>query len=127
MDPTSFQCNWKCGYCVVATHGSGAYKTYFENNWDITSVETVDANAIQLNLYPNPTVANATLTFDNTKAEEIQVSVLNASGQMVSIQKHAAHLGTNEINISMSHLSQGMYYVRMVNSEGSFTKAISKQ
>ncbi|MFT5876208.1 MAG: hypothetical protein ACJA2N_001636 [Salibacteraceae bacterium] len=115
------------GFCVVATHGAGAYKTYFENNWDITSVETVSTQSIELNIYPNPTVSNTQLVFNNAGNEDVQVSILNTAGQLVGNQNHTTTPGKNEVNVDLSHLSNGVYYISLKTGNGQFTKSISKQ
>ena len=113
--------------CVIATHGAGAYKTYFENNWDITSVETVDANSLNISVFPNPTANYFTMKFDSPGNEKVQVRVLNSTGQVVRSQFITTLLGANETQVDISNLSSGMYYATLYTNQGNFTKAINKQ
>ena len=115
------------GFCVVGTHGAGAFKTYFENNWDITSVETIDANSLNISVYPNPVINTATLTFDSKGNDQIQANVLNGNGQVVQIQNLQTVSGVNKIVFDLSSLPNGVYYLSLQTEDGQFTKSIIKQ
>ncbi len=115
------------GFCVVATHGAGAYKTYFENNWDLTSVENIEANDVDMKVYPNPTVATAELSFENAGNENVRVNVLNALGKVVEIQHLQTTAGQNTVSLDLTAYSEGMYFVTIITKDGSYTKAVLKQ
>lgn len=115
------------GFCVVGTHGAGAYKTYFENNWDITSIEKIDDKSLNIKLFPNPTVSNVELNFDNSGNENVRVNVLNAAGKVVVVNQIQTVSGTNTLSINLNGLAQGMYYVTLYTTAGNFTKSVMKQ
>lgn len=115
------------GFCVISTHGAGAFKTYFTNNWDITNIETIDANTLNISVYPNPIVELATLKFDNPGNEKVQVRILNGTGQVVRSQFITTSNGMNEAQLDVADLTQGMYFVTLYTQQGNFTKTLVKQ
>ncbi|MGB0806591.1 MAG: T9SS type A sorting domain-containing protein [Salibacteraceae bacterium] len=115
------------GFCVVGTHGAGAFKTYFSNNWDITAIETIDAEELKINIYPNPVVSTATLSFENPGNEKVQVRVLNGAGQVLHSHYLTTSNGQNQTEINVSEYTQGIYYITLYTNQGNFTKTFIKQ
>ncbi len=115
------------GFCVIGTHGMGAFKTYFENNWDITSVENAETNSLQLNWYPNPMVNELNVSFVLPQEEQVQVDLLNVNGQVIQSQYINATAGNNVHSINASGMASGTYFATIRTKSGSFTKAIIKE
>ena len=110
------------GFCVVSTHGAGAYKTYFKNNFDITSVNNVEVNKMKLIAYPNPVQEQLSVEFVLDQPEGVQVSLMNVNGQVIQTQNMFAVSGKNLVSVNTSNLSTGMYYITIKGTFGSFTK-----
>lgn len=93
----------------------GASTTYVGESWTITEVE----------LFPNPTTSNVTLT-GATLSSEISYVVLNAMGQ--AVQKGTIHSENQQFHhtINLESLSAGFYFIRVSDDKSSFTKKISK-
>ena len=115
------------GFCVVVTHGAGAYKTYFENNYDITSVENVAVDKLKIVAYPNPVINTVNMQFTLEYPEQIRLDIMNSNGQVVKTQFESASIGNNTSTINLSELASGIYYVSLRSKSGDFTKAIVKQ
>ena len=115
------------GFCVVGTHGAGAYKTYFENNWAITSVASVETDILNIKLYPNPAVSYVDLELSLQKAESITIQLLNNAGQVVHTKTEFGTSGQNTFTIDLSNFANGLYYVSISSTEGKFTKTLLKQ
>lgn len=115
------------GFCVVSTHGAGAYKTYFENNFDITSVNNVKVNKVKMEAYPNPVREQLHLKFELDQPEKVRVDLMNVNGQVIQSQSKFANKGENLVNVNTNSLSTGMYYITIRGTFGSFTKQIVKQ
>ena len=76
-----------------------------------------------VSLYPNPTNENAKLFVDVAQNSTIEVTVMNANGQvMQTVGTKYAEVGTHEFTINASNFAAGMYYA-MVNT-GSAVKTI---
>ncbi len=115
------------GFCVIGTHGAGAYKTYFDNNWDLTSVSKIDDQELQIKVFPNPTVSDVQISFNNIGNENIRINVLNATGKVVAIQNLLTVNGSNTTSINLDAFSQGTYYITIITQGGTFTKSVIKQ
>lgn len=75
----------------------------------------VGENGAEVAVYPNPVIDRLFV-----KAENLQVvEVFNPMGQLV--------LSSNEAEIDLQQLSEGVYLVRIVSGEGMITKCIVKQ
>jgi hypothetical protein len=115
------------GFCVIGTHGMGAFKTYFENNWDITSVENAQTNSLQLNWYPNPVINELNVSFVLTQEEQVQIDILNVNGQIIQTQYVNATTGNNVHSLNASGMASGTYFATIRTKSGNFTKAIIKE
>ncbi len=115
------------GFCVVATHGAGAYKTYFENNYDITSVENVSIDKLKIVAYPNPVINSVNIEFVLDQTEQIRLDIMNSNGQVVKTQFANSSNGKNTSIIDLSEFTSGVYYVTLRSKSGDFTIAIIKQ
>ncbi len=115
------------GFCVVVTHGAGAYKTFFENNYDITSVENVAVDKLKIVAYPNPVISAVNMQFTLEYPEQIRLDIMNSNGQVVKTHFESASIGNNTSTINLSELASGIYYVSLRSKSGDFTKAIVKQ
>jgi hypothetical protein len=76
-------------------------------------------NAIEV--YPNPAQNDATVRITSVKEGESTVSMLNALGQVMLQQKATIELGGNDIHFDTRNLSSGLYYVVVVDKDGSST------
>lgn len=77
-------------------------------------------NEIGLTLFPNPTNnKNATLQFNLTKTQSVEVAILNQLGQkVVTIFSGTLASGSNRFEIDTHKLSKGIYFVNMnINSQ----------
>ncbi len=77
-------------------------------------------------LYPNPATKTTSLDFELTQNSDVKVSVLNISGQEVATT-NAGNLfaGKNTVDVDVSALSKGVYYVQLVTEFGTFTKPLT--
>tara|TARA_R110002050_G_scaffold109799_1_gene221395 strand:- start:125737 stop:128424 length:2688 start_codon:yes stop_codon:yes gene_type:complete len=115
------------GFFVVGTHGAGAYKTYFENNYDITSVNDVVTDKLKINIYPNPVVSQLSIDFSLSQSETVTLDVLNNRGQIIQTKNSNGVTGSNIAQMDLSTLANGAYYLSIRSSEGQFTKSFVKQ
>jgi PKD repeat protein len=73
-----------------------------------------NAEALSLNVYPNPTQGLTNLSFVSDKPSVISVNVYDMVGKLV-LPSYNGKVGTGNqnININMSQLSVGMYLIRL--------------
>jgi hypothetical protein len=75
-------------------------------------------------LYPSPAKDLVTLEF-NTEQQPFTIEVYTTSGQQLLIQRYSPDPGIIEsvaVPIDVSHFKSGLYFVKLSNSSGVFTK-----
>lgn len=81
----------------------------------------------QINLYPNPNNTDQLmLSFTNEKALEINtiISIYNSFGQLKSQQSINTEKGINILNIDISDIAAGVYFVTLKNNNTQITKKL---
>ncbi|MBL4625306.1 MAG: T9SS type A sorting domain-containing protein [Flavobacteriales bacterium] len=95
------------------------YQVAFNDSSQLSSAVIVEQIVDELNydfaLFPNPTRANATLLLGDELSGEIQVTVFNQMGQVVSNEMLSP--GTNKALIDLDNRPSGVYFVQ-INSGG---------
>jgi hypothetical protein len=85
---------------------------------DGVSVAELNNNFSQIAVYPNPAQDNATISFSLQHQAEVNISVVDAMGRIVSVAANRKFdQGINKVEINTSALSSGIYNV-MIQSEG---------
>ncbi len=84
-------------------------------------------NATQLNIYPNPSKGEFNLVMDGYADQTVNIQVVNLLGE-VMYSKDVSGLNNKDMReINLSHLADGIYYVRVSSGEYSNIKQIVKQ
>ena len=73
------------------------------------------STAGNMDIYPNPSKANTTLTFDNPNSAAHTLEILNVTGQIV--RNYAAQTGS-QFEIQRGAMPSGMYFARVKNTLG---------
>jgi hypothetical protein len=90
---------------------------------DISGVHENSAVMSSVEVYPNPTNDNANISVNIQKAQEVTVSVYNATGALISSETKNLSAGTSIINLDVKNQPAGIYFVNI--TEG--TSLISKK
>jgi PKD repeat protein len=69
-------------------------------------------------LYPNPTNAETTISFNSQTAQEANVKMINALGQIVSDNMFNTEAGFNQIELGTAELNNGLYNVMIETENG---------
>jgi hypothetical protein len=95
------------------------------------SVSTQDINAsnVKVQLFPNPVVDQATITFNLSHSGNLKLSILNASGQKILEIEHAeSGIGQQSFNINLAELASGIYFIAgEIDNSPLFTQQLVKQ
>jgi len=78
------------------------------------SIAQYQPHAFQLSAAPNPTHNTLHLQYVTKEESPIQVSILNAMGQLMMEQKANPRSGQNELPLNVSALAAGQYFIRLV-------------
>jgi len=77
-------------------------------------------------MFPNPATDITSINFELTSGSDVQVSVLNVSGQEVAATAAGTlNAGENTVDVDVSSLSKGVYYVQLITDFGTFTKPLT--
>lgn len=82
-----------------------------------SSIETAALNK-QFIVMPNPVKDVASLQFYAEKAFAYNIEISNIHGKILQVQKGSATAGTNTQRINVQGLSQGQYFVTLINDRG---------
>lgn len=85
-----------------------------------------NANKNDFSLTPNPAKDQVSLKFNPSNSNQTEVIVFNAVGQMVYENKHVDAQLSN-LNISVSDLEKGVYFVQVIQNNKTFTQKLVVQ
>lgn len=66
-----------------------------------------------LQIYPNPTALQLTLSTETSAQQEMMVRLMDNSGRMVVEQNWLINPGQNQLNISLHEEPDGIYYLQL--------------
>jgi hypothetical protein len=102
--------------------GSGRF--YLNAMANTTGVEDVNKSEKSWLVYPNPVNADGEINIANPKGLATNVTIVNALGGLVHVQEIEANELGAKINLSTLHLSTGIYYIHMLNSNHKITERL---
>ena len=109
------------GGALYVTHTSG-------HNIDITlyptSVATIAANHISMQLYPNPAAGIVNIKYTASQPELVRIEVSDMTGKKVKELNTTAHIADNSDEINISDLGAGIYTVRLISQDGENVKKL---
>lgn len=106
---------WEGMTIYAGTHGRGYFKT--ENL--LTKTRKVSKKSVAtVSIYPNPTADKVTTTFDSKVTGTSMYAVLSINGQMVLNGEVSSVIGENRLNLNMSTLKNGYYFIRITSADG---------
>jgi hypothetical protein len=76
-----------------------------------------------INVYPNPTSGQLTITANLPAAERVTMTITNALGQTVATVSNG-NLGQNSFTVDLSSQSAGMYMLNIITAHDKVTKQI---
>ncbi|MCI4668743.1 MAG: T9SS type A sorting domain-containing protein [Bacteroidia bacterium] len=69
-------------------------------------------------VYPNPAIDHATVSFEMSEGELVEVRVLDLLGKAVLIHEHEAISGRQAIRLNTERVRPGVYVVHVITGEG---------
>lgn len=101
----------------IATYGRGIYKCEdFVQGTGESIVEntTNSTNALEMSIYPNPVVSEATINFNVETAATVSYQIFDLTGRMVQNATLGNYgQGSHSVNFNVNGLSNGTYIVRV--------------
>ncbi|MGB0402899.1 MAG: T9SS type A sorting domain-containing protein [Salibacteraceae bacterium] len=87
--------------------------------------ESVLANENSVTLAPNPTNGLTKLTYSSSASGSVTVSVYDLLGNVTYNRSVNNEVGTNELDLDLTELDNGIYFVNVTDGHKSFTKKLS--
>jgi len=75
-----------------------------------------------LQVVPNPSDGNIELWFSNIPAGAYDIEIFSPDGKVVYRSKH--HLNNDKINLDLSHLSGGLYLLKVTGDPGTVSRRL---
>jgi hypothetical protein len=88
---------------------------------------SIKENSMELSgsyIYPNPAHNNAVFAMVANENTSVNVSILNAVGQVVKTNSTNVNAGENRLNIDLSGLASGIYFVNVKTANSATTKKL---
>lgn len=79
---------------------------------EIIGIKYSEVSPKTINVVPNPSLGVFDLNFNNKYQEELQVEILNGVGEAI----YKVNTKLEKINIDISSIPQGVYYIRVYSS-----------
>ena len=89
--------------------------TFTDINWITTSITNIGNTAIKI--YPNPATDQITVEVSMEADNDVQVSIMDAAGRVAVQSNRTMSKGDNQIQMDLSRLNNGIYFVQVRNGE----------
>jgi hypothetical protein len=91
-----------------------------------TSVEEL-ANGGTINMYPNPTSGQLTVEINTPGAEQVQIRIVNLSGQLV-MEDNLGQIAGNVRNVyDLGQYASGVYFLQIVTQDRVITRKVIRE
>lgn len=111
----------------IATYGRGLYKCedFVKNEGESIIENTTSVNSLEMNIYPNPVVNNATINFNIEEAASVSYQIYDLAGRMVQNATLGNYnQGSHSVNFNVNGLSTGTYIVKVQAGAATTTSKI---
>ena len=79
-----------------------------------------------LTVYPNPVETVMNVRFNTSKAGQVQLSISDVAGRVLSTSNHTALIGNNNFTINTTGLPRGVYVIKLVAEATITTRFVKK-
>lgn len=102
----------------------------FENsdgaNFENSTISSInELNNLDLSVYPNPVVSNATIELNLTKKSNVSMNVVDVLGKLVASNSYNLNSGNNKINLDVNNIENGVYFIELNVNGSTSTKKIT--
>lgn len=114
------------GVIYAATFGRGLLRcNVFQRPVGVEDVsDFTDANALKLDIYPNPVSSYATLEFDAANSGNANISIYDLSGRKAMTLTNNVQKGINKVDVNLTELKSGSYIIQIVIGSDVYTQKI---
>lgn len=73
---------------------------------------------VQFRLFPNPAVEEFYINFQLNRSQQINVKLIDMQGRTGEVKHFLAKTGTNQVDIPLKNLAEGVYAVKLLGEDG---------
>ena len=111
-------------YAVVVTDANGCYASA---EFDLQTVGlAVLGLTDEIAIYPNPSNGNTKLSIQLLEAHQVNLFIIDLQGKIQYSQSYIFNAGKNEVLLDLSALADGVYFIRLENSNFTLNKRLVK-
>jgi hypothetical protein len=99
---------------------SDALSVMLENSFGIAE----DMEAFELGIYPNPNEGAFTLELSNSRVDQVNILIMNATGNLVYEQYDVRIQADYSVSIDISNESEGLYMMLIESDLGLYTRKV---
>jgi hypothetical protein len=89
-----------------------------DGRYSYSDVVAVTCKNQLLNIAPNPAMNVVNLNFYESQAGDVTVQITDIVGQILLVKKYSVEKGYNDQSIDISMLASGVYYLKIINTDG---------
>ena len=115
------------GVVYIATYGRGLYKCedFVQNDGESIEDNESFANSLEMSIYPNPVVSEATISFNVEETTTVSYQIYDLSGRMVQNSTLGNYnQGSHKATFNVNGLANGTYIVKVQAGTKSNTSKI---
>ncbi|OGU61043.1 MAG: hypothetical protein A2X64_10390 [Ignavibacteria bacterium GWF2_33_9] len=114
-------------YCAITnecgTINSTTVQVIVEKDGGTTSI--TDANAIQLQVTPNPAISDINVNFTLADAANVQINIIDMTGRTIAMKDVNAVSGLNTVKMNLGHkVASGSYFIQVTYNNETYTQQI---
>ena len=103
------------------------YYQYDESSLDIHELLN-NANAWEVNVFPNPTIAQLTVSFNLPQADKVSIKLYDMQGKLIVTRNIGKkEIGKHQEVLDLTDIPQGNYVCRISGQKNTITKQLIKQ
>jgi len=80
--------------------------------------------AIDFNIHPNPADNQLFITFDVQQYQPMQINLYHSNGQLIKTLNREMSTGAQQVQVDVSELASGVYFVELITEEGVGTENV---
>ena len=105
-------------------HCKSGNSTFLDNIYVDSLLSTSDMDFDEIAIAPNPAESNVTISFGSIRTEDVTISIYNSLGQKLSTYSSSAINSSNQAQLDVSNLSQGLYFVSISDGNRTTSKKL---
>lgn len=112
---------------TIRNYFGSTYRNLLVNVNSLASVNEIFGSSTTI-LYPQPAQSQITIEFNLTETKNVLIEIKNILGQTIKVIDNRSFAnGKNKINVNVSDLSNGLYFIQLRNNKQNFSKMFVKQ